>query len=158
MDRVKSVKELQERINHLLRVVLVSGNKRDITAAFKALECLITGSCICDLCPEWDKDVEILYEFSRCLVPPRILQLIKSRHSRSKRWEYIQPLYASLYEKLFDDILPSTPHMADVKYEQKVKCKIHLSKEVIDDAFDKIKQEGEQRLKRFLRDRKKQKA
>lgn len=49
LQKVKDRRELEERTNHLISVITESGNKR----AFRELECLITGSCICDLCPEW---------------------------------------------------------------------------------------------------------
>ena len=126
LQKVKDRRELEERTNHLISVITESGNKRDITRAFRELECLITGSCICDLCPEWDKDTYVVYEFSRCIVPTHILQLFKARHYNTKRWVYVLPLYTSLYEKLFDDILPNRPTLASLNYERIVDCNIKI--------------------------------
>jgi hypothetical protein len=120
--KVKTRKDLEESISKHIDVLLTSGNKRYITASFRELECLITGQCICDLCPEWDVDHGPLYEFSRCLIPTRILQLVKARHYNTKRWSYVLPLYSSLFEKLFDDILPTTGNMASLESEKSVKC------------------------------------
>jgi hypothetical protein len=126
MNKVKSIKELEELVNNLHKVIILSGNKREITKAFKHLECLATGACICDLCPEWDKNTYILYEFSRCIIPSKIFQLIKEMHYNTKRWAYIKPLYISLYEKVFDDILPDTPNIASIEDEQKARCYIKI--------------------------------
>lgn len=126
MHKVKSVTELEERTNALIQVILQSANKRDLTKAFREIQCLITGSCICDLCPEWDKDTYVVYEFARCIVPTKILQLIKSRHYNTKRWIYIEPLYTSLYESLNDDILPTTSLKASLDDEAKTICKIKI--------------------------------
>ena len=120
--QVKTRKDLEELIRKHIDVLLTSGNKAHITASFSKLECLITGQCICDLCPEWDVDHGPLYEFSRCLIPTRILQMIKDRHYNTKRWSYVLPLYSSLFEKLFDDILPTTGNMVYLEEEKKVKC------------------------------------
>jgi hypothetical protein len=126
-NKIKTLKDLEERANHLIKVIVQSGNKREITKTFLEIECLITGSCICDLCPEWDKDTYILYEFGRCIVPTKILQLVKERHYNTKRWVYVQPLYTSLYEKLFDDILPTTSPRASLNNEAKAICNIRIS-------------------------------
>ena len=121
-EKVKTKKELEERIRACIDVLLTSGNKRLLTSSFRDLECLLTGQCICDLCPEWDVDHGPLYEYSRCLLPTRILQLVKAHHYNTKRWSYILPLYSSLFEKLFDDILPTTGNMASLEDEKKVTC------------------------------------
>lgn len=121
-EKVKTKKELEERIRACIDVLLTSGNKRLLTSSFRELECLLTGHCICDLCPEWDVDHGPLFEYSRCLLPTRILQLVKEHHYNTKRWSYILPLYSSLFEKLFLDILPTTGNMAYLKEENKVTC------------------------------------
>lgn len=109
MHTVQTIAELEELANTLIHVILHSTNKRRLTRAFREIRCLITGCCLCDLCPEWEhKDVAVLYEFSRCIVPTKILQRIKHRHHQTRRWVYIAPLYRCLYESLFDDILPCT--------------------------------------------------
>lgn len=125
-DKVKSIPELEELVNSLHKIIIHSGNKRDIIKAFKKLECLSTGSCICSFCPEWDKNTDILFEFSRCIIPSRIFQLLKARHYNTKRWVYIKPLYTSLYEKVFDDILPNTTNIASIGAEQNSVCNIKI--------------------------------
>jgi hypothetical protein len=48
--------------------------------------------------------------------------MIKDRHYNTKRWSYVLPLYSSLFEKLFDDILPTTENLAYLEEEKSVKC------------------------------------
>lgn len=129
-----------------MRTILLSSNRRDITRAFRGLECLVRGKCICDMCPGWPDDVGILYEFERCLVPTRFLQLIKARHIHTKRWEYVQPLYASLFQTVMQDVLPDTPFAAD---EGDTRCPYPaLRPEVVDATLAEIRQERAARIRR----------
>lgn len=146
LAKVATLAELQERTDALMRTILLSSNRRDITRAFRGLECLVRGKCICDMCPGWPDDVGILYEFGRCLVPTRFLQLIKARHIHTKRWEYVQPLYASLFQTVMQDVLPDTPFAAD---EGDTRCPYPaLRPEVVDATLAEIRQERAARIRR----------
>ena len=97
--------------------LLLSTHVPSITRAFSKLLCLVQGSCLKDLGPDWDSDVSIVYEFGRCLVPSRVLQLIKERHMGTSRWERIAPEYARLYNVLYEDLLPASGDLSNRSLE-----------------------------------------
>ena len=109
MSKVETVKELISEVEHLSNIILLSSRKVEIIKSFKRLMCLLRGECICDICKSWDKNVFIVFELGRCLVPSRFLQLVKERHATTKRWSYIQPLYKELYDTMNEDISPNEP-------------------------------------------------
>lgn len=108
MKKQESIDGLVKEIKHLSKILLTSHNKDKLTKAFSRIKCLVTGNCICDMCPTWDKNIYVVYEFGRCLVPSRLFQLIKETHYKTKRWEYILPLYRDLYDTIYEDINPDT--------------------------------------------------
>ena len=139
MKRFSSVADVSKESKRLQDIILFSKTKREITKAFEGLKCLITGRCICDLCPEWDKDTYIVYEFGRCIIPSRFLQLIKEVHVKSKRWSYIQPLYRELYQILYEDLISDT-NMSNGELEN-IKCGHSTS--ISQSTLNKINQEFE---------------
>ena len=133
ISTIKSLNEVHQEVNRLEKVILLSKKKTEITKAFKDLICIVTGNCICDSCPEWDKDTYIVYEFGRCLVPSRFLQLVKELHLKSNRWEYIQPLYREFYAILYADLNPETGILSNGDMEDQ-KCTFQMSKELVEAA------------------------
>ena len=87
-NKLKTPAAVRARVEQLTAVILTSTRKRELTRAFAELECIVVGKCICDMCPEWDNSVDLVFEYSRCLVPTRVLQLVKARHQHSDRWTY----------------------------------------------------------------------
>ena len=53
------------------------------------------------------------------------MQAIKHRHFRSRRWEYVGPLYRDLFELLYEDIRPDTDTTDDIM-ESVASCKFRL--------------------------------
>jgi hypothetical protein len=111
--KAETIRELVDRVDTALETIMISSNKRKITRAFAELKCLITGKCICELCPGWPDEngmMYMVYEMSRCLVPTRALQLIRDRHiAIPSAWLWIKPLYTDLYTTLMEDIDPTNP-------------------------------------------------
>jgi len=146
VKKVDSINDAIEKANTLYEIILLSRRKREIIKAFKDLLCLITGKCICDMCESWDKNTYIVFEFGRCFVPSRLMQLIKERHFGTKRWEYIQPMYAQLYETVYEDLDPTSGviHSSGVMEDQA--CAYKLSPSTIERSIELIK--TQQRKKR----------
>lgn len=141
---VKSVKELLNEVNKLSRTILLSSNKTDITKAFKRLMCLLTGQCVCDICKTWDTNVFLLFEFGRCLVPPRFMQLVKERHYNTKRWNYVLPLYMELFNTIYEDISPDTEVIHSSGDMEDQACMYSLSDKLKKQAINLIKTERPQ--------------
>ena len=141
MAKIDKVKDLVKQVESLSKTILLSTNKRDITRAFDKLKCIITGSCICNTCDTWDKDVYIVYELGRCLVPTRFFQLVKERHYKSPRWAYIQELYRDLYMTVNDDILPETGVFHSSGTTEDQKCMYSISDNLKKRAIQLIKKE-----------------
>jgi hypothetical protein len=108
-NRGRTMAEVGAEVDASMRTILLSSDRRQITHAFERLTCIVKGDCVCDDCPEWDKDVYWVYEISRRLVPSRAMQLIKERHVPSARWSgYVKALYRELFMALYDDLWPDT--------------------------------------------------
>ena len=137
--KFKSLKALHERASRLQQTILFSTRRSEITAAFRELACIVTGKCICDLCPEWDKDVHIVYEFGRCIVPSRFLQMVKELHLRSKRWEYIRPLYKDLHDLVYADISPDTAEVFSNGDMENQACTFRMPKATLDRASAELR-------------------
>jgi len=148
MHKYKTVSEAKAKVQELLEIVLTTTRKAGLTRALIELVCIVKGTCLCDTCPEWDKDAYILYEFSRCLVTTHSFQLMKEKHFNTKRWAYVMPLYAELYNAVFEDIMPHTGALASIDEEHihgHDICTFKLSAKTMDTALAQIK---EQRIKR----------
>ena len=63
MNKIKSLDKVYKEVDRLQKVILFSKKKNEITNAFKDLTCIISGKCVCESCPEWDKDTFVVYEF-----------------------------------------------------------------------------------------------
>jgi hypothetical protein len=137
MSKINSLDEVYKKINALQKVILLSKKKTDIVKAFKDITCIITGKCVCESCPEWDKETFVVYEFGRCLVPSRFLQLVKEVHLKSKRWDYIKPLYRDLYSNMYEDLLPDTDVFSNGDAENQ-KCGFKLSSDLLEAASKEL--------------------
>ena len=78
-----------------------------------------------------------MYEFGRCLVPSRFLQLVKEVHLKSKRWDYIKPLYRDLYSNMYEDLLPDTDVFSNGDVENQ-KCGFVLSSDLLEAASKEL--------------------
>lgn len=108
---------------------------------------------MCDLCDTWDGSVDVTYEFGRCLVPSRFMQLCKDRHMRTSRWAYVEGFYRDLYDVLYDDIKPSsmTATIHDRDAEDEVgPCEYSLSGTTRKLAMELIKTEARNRIQHNL--------
>lgn len=139
MSKAKSVKEVLSEVEQMSQTVLLSTRKIEITKAFKRLICLTSGQCVCDICDTWDKDLFIVFELGRCLVPPRFMQLCKERHYGTKRWAYIEPFYKALYKSLYADIDPDNEIIHSSGTYEDQKCIYQLSEKTKKDAMDLIR-------------------
>ena len=88
-----------------------------------------------------------MYEFGRCLVPTRIMQLIKERHHGSDRWTYVQPLYAQLYAALYEDLDPTKGVFSNGALEDQA-CDYSAPTSISAQTLSKIKTEKAQRRRR----------
>lgn len=124
---------MTQRAQALSSTILLSRRRPEITQAFASLRCLITGECICDACDTWD--TRIVYEFGRCLVPSRFLQLVKEAHITTPRWAYVQPLYADLFAALYEDLAPEGGVLHSGGTLEDQACAYTLSARTIRDAL-----------------------
>ena len=145
--KFKTVEEVVQKTQLLSKTILSSNSDNKIIKAFETIKCIILGKCICDLCNTWDKDVYIVFEFARCLFPSKLLQLIKSKHIKSDKWSYIQPLYEDLYNTLYEDINPKTDDIISLEGETESKCSYELSKDLINKTIEDIKKDNRKRYK-----------
>lgn len=98
--QLKTYKDTVSKVEQLSKVLLASTKKKELLSAFEDAKCIITGRCICDMCASWEKDTYVVYEFGRCLFPSRFFQLLKERHFKTRRWEYVGPAYKDLYDTI----------------------------------------------------------
>lgn len=110
--------------------------------------CLLRGECVCDLCETWDKNVFIVFELGRCLVPARFLQLVKERHYNSKRWSYVQPLYTELFNTMYSDVSPNEPVIHSSGDVEDQSCMYQLSDKLKKQAIELIKTEKMSKLRK----------
>lgn len=143
--KLKTVKSVYEESNRLQETILFSGNKKDITEAFAKLQCMITGKCICESCPEWEKDTMVVYEFGRCIIPTRFLQMIKELHYESPRWSYIQPLYRDLIGLLYEDLSPDAPVYSNGDLENQ-RCKFKMTASLREKASKELQKLQTQKI------------
>jgi hypothetical protein len=140
----KSITELFQRTEKLTNTILTATNKTILLATFKELECIATGECICDTCPEWGNDIFLVYEFVRCLIPSRVFQLIKEVHIRTPRWKWMKKAYTSLYNTVYDDLNPKTGNLSNGSMEDQP-CTYQLNKDTVKKAYVLMSKEFEER-------------
>jgi hypothetical protein len=145
VKEIEKEQDIYNEVDKLIKIILLSGRKIEITKAFLRLKCIITGNCICSFCPG-TKNIDFVYEFSRCLVNTRVMQLIKERHAKSKRWIYIQPLYAELYNILFEDLNANVGILSNEELED-INCKFKISPSIISKTLAEISIERKLRKK-----------
>ena len=146
--KLKSVEEVLKVIQKLSKILLISNNKAKIINTFKIINCILKGECICDICDTWDKNTFIVFEFGRCLFPSHFLQLLKAKHIKTERWEWMKPLYIDLYKTLYEDIFPDTYDMASLEQENKTICKYKLSPQLIKNTIQSIKNKKMQNIQK----------
>jgi hypothetical protein len=83
--------------------------------------------------PNGDDGMPIVYEFGRCIVPSRFLQMVKELHQKSKRWEYMQPLYRELFGIMYEDLSPDTAIFSNGSMEN-IKCGFVMSPKTLQKA------------------------
>lgn len=110
------------------------------------MRCIVTSECICQFC-DGTKGINFVFEFGRCLVPTRIMQLIKERHHGSDRWAFVQPLYAQLYETLYEDLDPKKGLFSNGALEDQA-CDYSVPSSISAQTLSKIKAEKAQRQRR----------
>jgi hypothetical protein len=150
MHKFKTVEQVIKKAEQLSNIILFSNDKDKIIKAFAIIKCIITGSCICDICKTWDKNIFVVYEFGRCLFPTRFLQLIKAKYIKTDKWSYIQPLYKDLYDTLYEDIKPDTYDMASLVGENESICKYKLSNSLVTKTIKFIKKKNIMNLKKTM--------
>lgn len=138
--KIESKEELYSTIKALYSTILLSSNKKDILMAMDKLHCIMIGNCICSFCKE-TKSLDIVYEFSRCLVPSRLMQLIKERHCGTSRWVYVQPVYAKLYKSLYEDLDPNESVVFSNGKLENIVCRFKLSTSLVNKTLEKIAHE-----------------
>jgi hypothetical protein len=151
-------KKVYKALDACMELVLISTKKNEIVNAFKRMQCILVGKCICDACPEWEKnhgpdDIPLLVmETGRCLVPSRFMQLVIDKHLPTKRWSYIQPLYTELFNELYSDILPTIESpISNGELEDQKWCNHKISPTLIKKSLLSIKNEREARMKHKLK-------
>lgn len=122
--KVLTIQDLYGLTTRVLKVILESDRKRDIITAFKDLADVICGQAL-DSFSEGLVDYDTSYESARCLVSTRTMQAIKHRHFRSRRWEYVAPLYRHVFDLLYEDIRPDTDTTDDIE-ESVASCNFRL--------------------------------
>lgn len=138
--KYKSVKEVVKEVSEIHKVLLLSKNKKNIIKGFQKALCIATGQCVCDLCPKWDKNIFIVFEFGRCMFPSRFFQLVRDAHMKSPRWEaYVKDLYTVLFNTLYEDLLPSTESNIHSLEQESQKCSYSLDPRLVQQAIDLIK-------------------
>lgn len=137
--KLDSVKDVLMKVETLSKTILSTTKKTEIVKAFEGLKCLATGECICDTCPSWDKNTFIVFEFGRCLVPSRFLQLVKEKHAKTKRWVYIKPLYKELFDIVYQDLHPDENVIHSSGNVEDQICKYKLSLDLIKNITNKNK-------------------
>lgn len=148
MPRFESPEEVYDAITSNLQVILTSRNKKDITHAFKVVICIVGGQCLDDLNKKWkDNQAYPAFEWSRCLVSTRTMQLIKESHCQTIRWSYVKPLYKILHSKLYEDIDPESDVIHSSGDIEDLPCKYSLSDDVRKDVLNLLAVERKQRLK-----------
>ena len=143
---LKSKTAIHRSARAFTRTILLSSEKRAIVAAFAGLRCIVTSECVCQFC-DGTKGIDFVYEFGRCLVPTRIMQLIKARHHGSDRWTSVQPLYAQLYATLYDDLDPRKGVFSNGALEDQA-CDYSAPASISAQTLSKIKAEKAQRQRR----------
>ena len=150
--KIDSEVSVYAAVERCTRAVLLSSNKKEIAAAFARLECILDSSCVCTFC-DGTKGIDFVFEFGRCLVPSRTMQLIKERHLETPRWAYVGPLYKKLYDFLYEDLSAHEKQLRVVSNGEleDVVCHFKLLKSVHADALEKIQTEKEKVLRRKFR-------
>ena len=110
-------KKAVQRVDLLLKRIITSTQKKELVDALKEVYCIVFGSCV-DI-----KGLDIVYEWSRCMLPSRAMQQIKEAHCESPRWAYVKPLYAALYEDLYKDLDPETGKLSNGALEDVKPCR-----------------------------------
>lgn len=98
--RAEFIKQIQEAVSHCL-----STQKRNITKGMNRLNDLAKGK---GKGVGVDYPDDFVYEYARCHITTQMLQKIKEVHYPTKRWVYVKPLYRTLFQTVFDDLLPDT--------------------------------------------------
>lgn len=147
---LKTVDDMVRKVEELSQTILVSTRKAEIVKAFKTLECIIKGPCLCDTCDSWG-ELMLTHEFGRCFVPSRFFQLVKDRHQPSKRWDaYVQELYTSLFRTIYDDIDPSNNNKV-IHSEFDQECVYKLPPSLVKSTKELVASERMKRLKKQLK-------
>jgi hypothetical protein len=146
MDNINNQKEMLVEVARHQKTILFSRRKDEISSAFKRLECIATGKCISSTA----KDIDLVFEYVRCIIPSRFFQLIKELHASTNRWQYIQPLYRQLYAIIYEDLNPDKEVISNGP-DENVVCATKLPKGVLKKADKKLdvieKEEREQAMK-----------
>lgn len=87
----------------------------------------------------------LVFEFARCLVPSRFLQLVKQRFYGTNRWSYVKPLYTDLYETLYEDLSPEKGLVHENTMEDQ-QCMYQLSPDIIKKSLEVIKKEAKLKM------------
>jgi hypothetical protein len=110
-------KKAVQRVDFLLKIISTSTQKKELVDALKEVYCIVFGSCV-DL-----KGVDLVYEWSRCMLSSRDMQKIKEAHCDTSRWVYVKPLYAALYTDLYRDLDPETGRISNGELEDIKPCR-----------------------------------
>ncbi len=145
--KISNEADLYDETLRCIRLVLLSSTKKEIVKAFTRLECILSAKCICSFC-DGTNNIDFVYEFFRCLISTRTMQLIKERHLPTSRWEYIGPIYSRMYNILYDDLNPSNTKVFSNGEMEDIVCKFKMPKSLHIDTLNKIKVEREQRKRR----------
>lgn len=148
LNRFGSPKEVYNAVTTHLKTILTSRNKQAITRAFKVVTCIVSGECLDDMNKKWtDKEAYPAFEWSRCLVSTRTMQLIKENHCQTPRWSYVKELYTTLYSKLYADISPDSEVIHSSGTIEDLPCKYSLSDDVRKNTLNLLASEKKKKLK-----------
>jgi hypothetical protein len=145
MMQIDSEAKVYAEVKRCTRAVLLSSTKKEIVSAMTTLECVVRADCICSFC-DGTRDMNFVFEFGRCLVPTRTMQLIKERHLETPRWAYVGPVYTRLFATLYEDLNPANDKRVFSNGEMEdIVCRFKLPRAVYSDALAKIQTEGAMR-------------
>lgn len=148
VSKFQTPSEVYDAVTKALKRVLLSRNKNEISAGFKTLLCIVKTDCLNDLNPKWtDKSAYPAFEWSRCLVSTRTMQLIKESHFNSPRWSYVKTMYGELFNALYVDILPDTDVIHSAGSVEDLPCKYHISRDLKEDVMKTLESDEQKRVK-----------
>jgi hypothetical protein len=148
--KIESEEDLYTEVDRCTRTVLLSSRKNELVAAIKRLQCIVAAKCICSFC-DGTGDIDFVYEFMRCLVPSRTMQLIMERHLQTPRWAYLGPMYSTLFDLLYEDLKPTNTTVYSNGALEAIVCKFKLPSSVYTDTLAKIQDEKKARRIKKLR-------